>query len=287
MKKTTLVLVVLVFAGILTAGLWAQEIKFPNVSQKASVTQTIGLTDVTINFYRPGVKGRVIWGELVPYDKVWRTGANNATTIEFSSDVVIEGNKLAAGKYAIFTIPGKDEWVFIFSKQADIWGDYGYKESEDVLRIKVKPEEAPLCEWMMFVFGDLTEDSAKVMLRWEKLMVGFTVKVDTKGIILNNIEKAMEGYGMASYRSASYAFKNEMLDNAKKWVDISVDIKPMYWSMLLKAKIYKKMAKTKKEEAEAIKTLEKAILLGKELPEEQQSYVEDGKKLLQEWKGKK
>lgn len=287
MKKTTLVLVVLVFAGILTAGLWAQEIKFPNVSQKASVTQTIGLTDVTINFYRPGVKGRVIWGELVPYDKVWRTGANNATTIEFSSDVVIEGNKLAAGKYAIFTIPGKDEWVFIFSKQTDIWGDYGYKESEDVLRVKVKPEEASLCEWMMFVFGDLTEDSAKVMLRWEKLMVGFTVKVDTKGMILNNIEKAMEGYGMASYRSANYAFKNEMLDNAKKWIDISVDIKPIYWSMLLKAKIYKKMAKTKKEEAEAVKTLEKAILLGKDLPENQQSYVEDGKKLLQEWKGKK
>ena len=281
------VLVVLVFASLLTAGLWAQDIKFPSVSQKASVTQTIGLTDVSINYYRPGVKGRVIWGGLVPYDKVWRTGANNATTIEFTNDVTIEGNKLAAGKYALFTIPGQDEWVFIFNKQVDLWGDYGYKESEDVLRINVKPEEAPFCEWMMFAFNNLSEDSANVMLHWEKLMVGFTVKVDTKGLILNSIEKNMESFAVSAYRSASYAFKNEMFDNAKKWVDISVSIKPMYWSELLKAKIYKQLAKTKKEKAEAVKILEKAILLGKDLPENQQSYVEDGKKLLQEWKGKK
>lgn len=281
------VLVVLVFVSLLTVGLWAQEIKFPNVSQKASVTQTIGLTDVAINYYRPGVKGRVIWGDLVPYDKVWRTGANNATTIEFSNEVMIEGNKLAAGKYGLFTIPGKDEWVFIFSKQADIWGDYGYKDSEDVLRVKVKPEEAPFCEWMMFGFGDLTEDSAKVMLHWEKLMVGFTVKVDTKGMIVKSIEKVMDRYWTPAYRSADYAFSNGMLDNAKKWIDVSVGIKTVYWNMVLKAKIYKQMAKTKKEEAEATKILEKAILLGKELPENQQSYVEEGKKLLQEWKTKK
>lgn len=287
MKKTMFVLVVLVFVSLLTTGLWAQEIKFPSVSQKASVTQTVGLTDVSINFYRPGVKGRVIWGGLVPYDKIWRTGANGATTIEFNNDVMIEGNKLAAGKYAIFTIPGKNEWVFIFNKQVDLWGDYGYKESEDVLRVNVKPEEAPFCEWMMFAFNNLSEDSAKVMLHWEKLMVGFTIKVETKGLLLNSIEKNMEHCAISSYRSANYAFRNEMLDNAKKWVDISVNIKSAFGNMALKAKIYKKLAKTKKEEAEAIKILEKAILLGKELPAEQQSYVEDAKKLLQEWKGKK
>ncbi|MCU0286924.1 MAG: DUF2911 domain-containing protein [Acidobacteria bacterium] len=287
MKKTMLVLVVLLFVGPLTTGLWAQEIKFPAVSPKASVTQTIGLTDVTINYYRPGVKGRVIWGDLVPYDKVWRTGANNATTIEFSTDVMIEGNKLAAGKYALFTIPGKDEWVFIFSKQVDIWGDYGYKEGEDVLRIKVKPEEAPYCEWMMFAFGNLSEDSAKVMLHWEKLMVGFNISVDTKGLLLNSIDKYMENCAMSAHRSANYAFRKEMLDSAKKWIDISVSIKPVFWSMLLKAKIYKKIAKTKKEDTEAIKILESAIPLGKDLPADQQSYVEDAKKLLQEWKGKK
>ncbi len=287
MKKATFILVVLVFVSLLTSGLWAQEIKFPSLSQKASVTQTIGVTDVAINFFRPGVKGRVIWGGLVPYDKVWRTGANNATTIEFSNDVMIEGQKLAAGKYGLFTIPGTEEWTVIFSKQADIWGDYDYKVSEDVLRIKVKPMPAPFCEWMMFAFTDLAEDSAKVVLHWEKLMIGFSVKIDTKGMILTNIEKTMDRYWVPPYRSAGYAFGNGMVDKAKEWIDLSVSLKPGYGNMLLKAKIYQKLAKSKKDNAEVIKMLEKAVQFGKGLPQEQQEYAQEAKKLLDELKTKK
>jgi hypothetical protein len=288
MRKVTLILVVLFFLSSLTAGsLMAQEIEFPRPSQWASVAQTIGLTDVTVTYHRPGVKGRVIWGGLVPYDKMWRTGANNATTIEFSSDVLVEGNKLAAGKYGLFTIPTKDEWTFIFSKQADLWGTSGYKEERDALRVKVKAMSAPHCEWMMFAFADLKEDSAKVVLHWEKLMVGFTIKVDTGAMVLKNIEKTMDRYWSPPYRAANYAFDNEMFDKAKEWIDVSVALKVSYWNMRLKAMIYKKLAKTKKEHKEAVRILEKAILLGKELPERLQQYVAEGKKLLEEWKGKK
>lgn len=287
MRKVTVILSVLIFLSVVTSGLWAQEIKFPNVSQKASVLQTVGLTDVTITYHRPGVKERTIWGDLVPYDKIWRTGANAATTIEFSSDVTIEGNKLAAGKYGLYTIPGKNEWTFIFSKQNNLWGESGYKETEDALRIKVKPGSGPHCEWMNFVFAGLSGDSAKVVLRWEKVMVGFTIKVDTKATVVKSIEKTMGRYWVPAYRAADYAFENEMVDKAKSWIDTSVSIQGIYWNMLLKAKIYKKTAKTKKDEKMAVKILEKALMLGKKLPEAQQGYTKEGKTLFEEWTGKK
>ncbi|NIM12301.1 MAG: DUF2911 domain-containing protein [Candidatus Aminicenantes bacterium] len=288
MRKITTILVGLVFLSMVTSGtLWSQDLKFPRVSQGASISQTIGLTDVTITYHRPGVKGRVIWGGLVPYDKVWRTGANEATTIEFSHDVMVEGNKLTAGTYGLFTIPGKTEWTFIFSKQSKIWGAMGYKEEEDALRVKVKPADAPHCEWMKFGFADLKEDSAKVILHWEKLMVGFTVNVDTKGMILENIKKTMGRYWVSPYYAADYAFKGEMYDKAKEWIDMSVALKQSYWNMLLQAKVYKKLAKTKKEVKQAIKILEKAVMLIKDLPERSKQFADEGPKLLEEWKGKK
>jgi hypothetical protein len=288
MRKITTIAVGLVFLSMVTSGiLWSQELKFPRVSQGASISQTIGLTDVTIKYHRPGVKDRVIWGELVPYDKVWRTGANEATTIEFSHDVMVDGNKLAAGTYGLFTIPGKTEWSFIFSKQSKIWGNFGYKEEEDVLRIKTKPMAAPHCEWMKFGFADLKEDSAKVILHWEKLMVGFTVSVDTKGMVLGEIEKTMGRYWVSPYYAADYAFKGEMFEKAKDWIDMSVALKQSYWNLLLQAKVYKELAKTKNEVKHAIKILEKAVMLIKDLPERQKKYADEGPKLLEEWKGKK
>lgn len=288
MRKITMIVVGLVFLSMVTSGsLWSQELKFPRVSQGASNSQTIGLTDVTITYHRPGVKGRVIWGGLVPYDKVWRTGANEATTIEFSHDVMVEGNKLAAGTYGLFTIPGKTEWTFIFSKQSEIWGAGGYKQEEDVLRVKAQPMAAPHCEWMKFGFADLKEDSAKVILHWEKLMVGFTVNVDTRGMVLGNIKKTMGRYWVSPYYAADYAFKGEMYDKAKEWIDMSVALKQSYWNMVLQAKIYKKLAKTKKEVKHAIKILEKAVMLIKDLRERQKKYADEGPKLLEEWKGKK
>jgi len=285
MKKLTMIL--LISAMVLFSSLWAEELKLPQLSQAASVTQTIGTTEVKITYHRPGVKERVIWGDLVPYDRIWRVGANEATTIEVSNDVTIEGNKLTAGKYALFAIPGKEEWTFIFSKQADIWGTYGYSKAEDLFRIKAKPMPAPHCEWMHFMFANLKEDSAKVILHWEKIMVGFTINVDTTGIILKKIEDNLNSSYKSSYYAANFAFKKEMYDKAKKWVNVSTAIKKTYWNMLLKAKIYKQLAKTKQETKEAVKILEEANMLIKDLPDNSKQYATEGPKLLEEWTGKK
>lgn len=289
MRNLTCRVAVLFFVcAIISGSMWAQEIKFPAASQKASIFQTVGLTDVTIVYHRPGVKGRTIWGDLVPYNKIWRTGANNATTIEFSTDVTIEGQKLAAGKYGLYTIPGQEEWVFIFSKNSSLWGDDGYKEEEDALRVKVKPMAVPhLCEWMTFGITDLTEYSAQIYLQWEKLVVGFKMEADTKGLILASVDKAMAGLSNTPFRAAQFAFKTEMMDKAKSWIDTSVNLKAGYSNLLLQAKIYQKLAKTPQENKNIIKILERAISLIPELPENYRPYATEAGKMLEELKTKK
>jgi hypothetical protein len=159
-------------------------------SLKAGVTQRLGLdTDVTFEFSRPGVKGRKIWGELVPFgmnpgikysnDKPfpWRAGADENSTIEFNNDVLIEGNKLAAGKYGIHMVPSKKEWTVIFSKKNAEWGSFSYDEKEDALRISVLPENAPHQEWLTFGFDNPEGSSALAFLHWEKLKIPFNIKV--------------------------------------------------------------------------------------------------------------
>jgi len=147
------------------------------LSPKAAVVQTVGFTDVRIDYSRPGVKGREIWGGLVPYGKVWRAGANEATTISFSTDVKINGKTLKAGKYGFFTIPTKDKWTIIFNKIADQWGAFEYNEAEDVLRVDVTPEKGGSQEWLAYTISKTSENTAVVRLEWEKLKVPFTVEV--------------------------------------------------------------------------------------------------------------
>jgi hypothetical protein len=149
------------------------------VSPKAGVFQTIGITDVNVSYSRPGVKNRKIWGELVPYNKVWRAGADEATKITFSTDVMIEGKKLPAGAYGFFAIPGENEWTLIFNKIADQWGAFTYNESEDALRIKVKPVSNSNHDWLLYSFTEMTPTSAQLNLIWEKLKVSF--KIEGKG----------------------------------------------------------------------------------------------------------
>ena len=168
---------------------FAQGAKIP-ASLKAGVTQRLGTdVDITIVYSRPGVKGRKIWGELVPFglapgnkysnDKPypWRVGANENTTIEFNKDVLVEGKPLPAGKYGIHMIPSEKEWTIIFSKKNDAWGSFGYNQEEDALRVAVTPVKAPHQEWMMFGFDDLAGTSATAYLHWEQLKVPFNIKL--------------------------------------------------------------------------------------------------------------
>ncbi len=145
----------ILLAILFLSGVQAQEQKKPRISPKAGVMQIIGLTEVNISYSRPGVKGRSIWGGLVPYGKVWRAGADEATKFTFSSDVMIEGKKLTKGSYSFFTIPQKGEWIIIFNKVADQWGAFEYNEAEDQFRFTVKPETVPLPGMAeLYIFGD-------------------------------------------------------------------------------------------------------------------------------------
>ncbi len=171
--------VVLLFAFILfTNSSQAQNNKKDlRISPKAAVIQTVGFTEVRIDYSRPGVKKREIWGKLVPYDAVWRAGANEATKITFSTDVTVEGKMLKKGSYSLFAIPGKNDWTIIFNKVADQWGAFEYNESEDALRVKVKTEKAIWQEWLSYTINKASDTSAVIRLEWEKIKVPFKVEV--------------------------------------------------------------------------------------------------------------
>ncbi len=172
-------IVVLLFAFILfpNSSQAQNNKKDLRISPKAALIQTVGFTEVRIDYSRPGVKKREIWGKLVPYDAVWRAGANEATKITFSTDITIEGKKLKKGSYSFFAIPGKNEWTIIFNKVADQWGAFEYNESEDALRVKVKTEKAIWQEWLSYTINKATDTSAVIRLEWEKIKVPFKIEV--------------------------------------------------------------------------------------------------------------
>ena len=186
-KLFTGLISIILFLSFITTVQGQQKDK-PRASLKAGVFQRIGVdTDINISYSRPGVKGRKIWGDLVPYGMApgdneshnkpfpWRGGANECTTIEVSKDVMINGNKLPAGKYSMHFIPSSKEWVVIFNKNAKLWGSFDYDQKDDALRINVTPEEVPFQEWLSYGFDNLNGTSCTAYLRWEKLKVPFNI----------------------------------------------------------------------------------------------------------------
>jgi hypothetical protein len=279
------VLAMSLLAASLPAGARA-EFVLPRVSPKASVSQTIGVTDITVTYCRPGVKGRVIWGELVPYDKPWRTGANEATTFATTDDVTIAGQKLAAGTYSLFTLPTAGDWTVIFSRQKDLWGAFAYDSTQDALRVPRKPSAAEPVEWMRFSFENLTPGSADLVLRWEKFELAIPVAVDVNGIVLPRaraeVDTAKADDWRTSYRAASFCFDGGVnLEEGAKWLETSLAIRQTYGNLGLKARW---LAKEGKKD-EAITTARKAIETGKAAkPPADTSMLE---KQLAEWTGNK
>lgn len=158
---------------LLLSTLVSAQNNLPRLSPKAYVGQSVGYVNVEINYGTPGVKDRNIWGDLVPYKKVWRTGANEATTIEFDKPLIIEGNQVPAGKYSLFTIPDKDEWIVILNKTYDQWGAYKYNESEDLIRFKVIPKKDNYVERLKFNIEYTDAYKAKVILQWAEISISF------------------------------------------------------------------------------------------------------------------
>jgi hypothetical protein len=255
------------FSGVVKAqfknGSQPTELNIPRVSQRGTVTQRIGLTDITITYHRPAVGGREIWGKTVPYEKVWRSGANENTTINFTDDVSVEGKPLAAGTYGLHMIPNKDEWTVIFSKNSTSWGSFSYDEKEDALRVTVKPHAAESTEYLTYVFDEVKPDSAAATLRWEKLAVPFHVSVDNKAVVLRSIKQELRsvgGFTWAGYdEAAQWCLDNNYeLEQALKWEDTSIQNEERFENWESKSRILDAMGR-KDDAAKALSTaLEKA-----------------------------
>jgi len=219
------------------------DLNLPDVSQAAEVKQRIALTDITVNYHRPLVNGRKIWGGLVPYGKVWRAGANENTTIEFSDPVSVEGKPLAKGTYGLHMIPNQDSWTVIFSKTNTGWGSYSYDQKEDALRVDVKPR--PLAEnkeALEFDFEDLKPTSTAVTLKWEKLGVPFTASVNDADQTLQNIRAQLKGRGQFTWQSldegAQFCLTRKInLDEALRWADASIQNEERFDNLSTKADI--------------------------------------------------
>jgi len=257
---------------------FAQQIRTPRPSPDATVTQIVGVTEVSIDYSSPGVKGRKIFGKLVPFGEVWRTGANEVTSITFSDPVKVNGNDLPAGTYGIHTIPGENEWEFIFSKDIKVDDGSNYDPSKDALRIKVKPEDHPFMERMTFLFTDVTDNSVNVNLGWDKLMVSFKVETNTNENFLSNARKELSW--SPTYQAAQYCLTaNINLEEALKWIEASSLISEVYWNTKVKAQLQYKLGMKN----EAIATMEKAIDLGSKMENAPFDY-ENMKKMLADWK---
>jgi hypothetical protein len=264
------------------------QLNLPRPSQGATVTQTIGLTDITLVYSRPGVKGRTIWGGLVPFDKPWRTGANQSTTIAFTDDVMVEGKKLAAGTYSLYTIPGKDAWTFAFNSDAKA-GAGEWDAKKDALRVTVKPAEAPaFTEWMEFEFEALTPRSAELALYWDKLRVPVKIETDTDAKAYANAKDAVAKAKADDWRlplnAANYMIENKAhQDDAEKWIAKSMAVQDNYYNNAAKARLLASTGKTK----EAIAAGEKALsLVAKTDPKPSDDTVAAFKKQMAEWGAK-
>jgi len=270
-------------AGLLVAGATtAAAVEYPRVSPKATVTQVVGVTDVTINYCRPSVRGRAVWGSLVPLDKVWRTGANEATTITFGDEVTVGDTKLPAGTYGLFTVPGREEWTIVFNKGAKQWGAFNYNAADDVLRVKVKPQTASFTELMTFTFTGVGATSAEVALTWEKLRIAFTLKVDTVGKLLPQARAAVAEAKPDDLRTplsaAIFCLDNNVnLDEAGTWIEKSLAIKETPVGIVAKARLLA----AKGQKVEAIATAKRGIASARAAdPNADTAWIET---LIAEW----
>lgn len=258
MKRALSIALVSTALALVTAVCAVAAPALPQVSPAATVGQVVGVTKVEISYHRPAVKGRAIWGGLVPYGQVWRLGANDATTISFSDAVKVAGKDVAAGRYALFAIPTADKWTFILNKTADQWGAYQYKTDQDALRFEAKPEACGAEEWMRFTIAPTGPDSAAVEVAWEKLCVRFPVAVDTPTVLWKQIDdalaaKADDADALAVAARYSMASGQRQAD-AAAWVAKAISSKETFGLRELQADILHRAGR----DTEALLSLAKA-----------------------------
>ena len=266
----------------------SQDFVAPRPSPGAKVVQTVGTTELSVNYSRPGVKGRAIWGGLVPWDKPWRTGANEITTFSCADDVMIEGQKLAKGTYGVITTPTAQAFTFAFSTQKDMAGLTGYDPRNDVLRVTVSPQPSEFVERMQFTFDDPGADSVTLALRWDKLAIPLHIVVDTKSKVLASARTAVAAAETDAwrtpYRAASWAFDAGVApDEAAKWAKAAAGVKENFQTTGLLARISAKTGDTKN----AVALMKKSIAFGRADTTIAKEQVEGNEKLLADWTAKK
>jgi len=273
MKKILLALVAV--ASIMTAQ--AQGIKTPAPSPTQTIKQDFALSSIEVNYSRPNMKGRTVFGDLAPYGKLWRTGANAATKVTFGEDVTVGGVAVKAGTYVLYTVPNKDEWEVIFNKGLGNWGIDGYKKEEDVARFKVKPVAlTSSVETFTIQLGNVTPATADIQVSWEKTQINIPVVADIDTKISKSIETAMNVDNRPYFQAASYYFETgKDLKQALAWTNKAIENSPKaFWMVHLKAKILAKMG----DKTAAVTAANQSIVLAKEAKND--DYVALNEKLI-------
>lgn len=239
----------------------AQQLKTPQPSTTTNVKQNFGLGSIELSYSRPNIKGRKIFGDLVPFDKVWRTGANQATTLTFSDEVTIGGVKIPAGKYGLLAMPGATEWTFIITKQTDVTSPAAYKPEMDVVRVKATPMSLPWSvETMGISFENIKDNNLELMVIWDKTMVFFPITTDVDTKVMKQIESVMKADARPYFDAGAYYLENgKDLNQAVVWFDKAIDNNPKaFWVYYQKAKALAKLGKKTEAMAVSMKSMELA-----------------------------
>lgn len=240
----------------------AQVLKTPSPSTSQTVKQEFGLGSIELSYSRPNAKGRTIFGDLVPYGAVWRTGANNATTLNFSDEVIIGGKKIPAGKYGLLTIPGAAEWTVIITKQLDVTSPSAYKQDMDVVRVTVPTTQLPFpIESFMILFEKVNSSSLELMIIWEQTAVSLPIKVDVDAKIMSQIDNLMNADNRPYFNAAMYYMDNNKdLNKAAEWLDKATVQSPnAYWVWYQKARCLALLGKKAEAMAASKKSLDLAV----------------------------
>lgn len=274
MKKISLICLL-----YLTLNNLSSQISMPQPSPASTVTQKVGLTDVSITYSRPSAKGRKVFGDVVPYGELWRTGANRSVKFSISDSVTIGGKKIGKGDYSIFTIPGEKEWTIIINKAVELSGTNGYKQEDDILRWTTVPTKTNYTETFTFNFANLTNTSADVELMWEETKVSFKVEVTVDDKVMKNIDAVMNPSANSYFSAARYYYETERdSKQALAWINKSLELGgDKYWILRTKSLIQARLEDYKG----AIETAEKSKTLAQ--ADDDGAYVKMNEASIAEW----
>ncbi|MBC8046248.1 MAG: DUF2911 domain-containing protein [Fimbriimonadaceae bacterium] len=282
MNRIKLTLLLFAFIGIHTNISLAQEADLPQPSPGATIVQNFGLVESTVSYSRPSMKGRKIFGALVPYGEMWRTGANKCVNIKFDKDVNINNQKVPAGTYSLFTIPNQNEWTIVINKNTEHWGTGTYKLEEDLMRFNVKPVTIPATESFTIDFANIKQNSATMQLYWETTKVSFDIVNDYMEEAMANIKTSIEAtqntHGIYNDAAEFYLDNNLDAKQALEWAKKSVEIKERYWNIAT----YSRALAANGMYKEAVANAEKSLKLAEEA--KNMGMVDGIKRNIEDWK---